>query len=302
MRVVYFPGGAHLLLAVCGYNLSRFMMPIAPTGERVRAGLRTRRHAARTHRGVDGGRHASLFGAYDCGRCCSSTTTSGPEHHEGDHWHFWFIEVFVHLVLLTTLLLAIPAVRRLERRRPYEFALAVLAVTLVFRYGIVEIGTHTNLRFRTHGVAWFFALGWLVHRSESRAASERVTSAICVAVVPGFFGFPQREWFIATCLVALLWWREVPLPRPAVGPIALVSAASMWILITHFTVWPPLTRAARARIGVPRHDRHRRPRVARVRSPTTGGLARWRAARPTAATSGADRHCTTTGTCVVRMT
>ena len=191
MRVTYYPGGAHLLLAVCGYNLSRFMMPIAATGERVRAGLRTvGRAALPTMAWVAAGIVA--FGAYDLRTLLLVNNYLGPEHHRGDHWHFWFIEVFVHLVIAITVLLAIPAVRRLERRRPYEFALGVLAVTLVFRYGIVEVGTHTNLRFRTHGVAWFFALGWLVQRSGSRL-QRALTSAICVAVIPGFFGSPATR-------------------------------------------------------------------------------------------------------------
>ena len=42
MRLRYFPGGAHLLLAVVGLQLRpRFQLPIEATAERVRAGLRT---------------------------------------------------------------------------------------------------------------------------------------------------------------------------------------------------------------------------------------------------------------------
>ena len=41
MSLWYFPGGAHLLLAVVGYNLSRFHLSIDHTGDRIRASLRT---------------------------------------------------------------------------------------------------------------------------------------------------------------------------------------------------------------------------------------------------------------------
>lgn len=241
MRVTYYPGGAHLLLALVGFNMSRFMAPIDDTAARARAGLRTAwRAAGPTVAWMAAG--MAVFGSYSAAGLLLVNNYVGPEHHDGDDWHFWFIEVFVHLVVIMTGLLAIPAVRRLERRQPYGFVLGLLAATLVFRYGWLEIGTDLNLRFRTHGIAWFFVLGWLVHRSDS-FARRAVTSAVVLAVVPGFFGLAQREWFIGSCLVGLVWLREVPLPRFVVAPVALVSTASMWILITHFTVWPPLVRA-----------------------------------------------------------
>lgn len=281
MRVTYYPGGAHLLLAVCGYNLSRFMIPITDAGDRWRAGVRT---ATRTAGPALAWMAAGigLFGAYGAGTFLLVNNYLGPEHHDGDHWHFWFVEVFVHLVLLTTALLAVPGVRRAERRRPYAFALGVLAVTLVFRYGLVEIGTAANLRFRTHGVAWFFAIGWLVHRSDT-VRRKLVTSAVVMAVVPGFFSFPQREWFIICCVVALVWWREVRLPRVAVVPLALVSSASLWILITHFTVWPPMVDLLGREVAYPVTIATGVVAWVAVRAATGAAGRRWRTRRPLAA-------------------
>ena len=282
MRIDYVPGGAHILLAVVGYNLSRFMMPITDAGERWRAGLRT---AARTAGPalVWMAAGIALFGAYGTGTFLLVNNYVGPEHHRGDHWHFWFIEVFVHLVLLTTALLAVPAVRRAERRRPYLFALGVVAATLVFRYELLAIGSDDNLRFRTHGVAWFFALGWLVHRSDT-VRRKLLTTAIVVATVPGFFSFPQREWFVITCVVALVWWREVRVPRPLVVPLALVSSASLWILITHFTVWPPLVELIGRRAAYPLVIAAGVAAWIAARSTTAAVSRRWHArrARPTA--------------------
>ena len=75
MRVWFWPGGAHLLLAVVGFNLARFMMPIESTRERTIAGLRTvARVAVPAVLWVAAG--MVLFGAYSAGPCCSSTTTS----------------------------------------------------------------------------------------------------------------------------------------------------------------------------------------------------------------------------------
>ncbi len=238
MHLWFFPGGAHLLLAVVGYNMSRFLLPIEPVRERVRAAGRTiARVAVPTLAGIGMG---TLLGAtYGVGTLLLVNNYAGPASHALDHWHFWFIEVFIHVMVVVTLLLVIPPVRRIERRFPYAVALGVLGVLLLLRMDWAWMGDWYNLRYRTHGVAWFVALGWLVHRSDT-APKRLATAALCVLVVPGFFQYGPREWFIAISLLVLLTWREIPVPRIAVRPLAMLASASMWIYITHFTIWPPL--------------------------------------------------------------
>ncbi len=236
MRIWFWPGGAHLLLAVAGFNLARFMMPIESTRDRVFAGLRTvARVAVPAVLWVAVG--MVLFGAYSTGTLLLVNNYVGPATHRDDHWTFWFIEVFVHLVVITTALLAIPAVRRLERRFPYGFPFALLLVVLNLRWEVFQMDDFYNMRFRTHGVAWFFVLGWLVCRSGTRR-QKFLTTALCAVTAPGFFGYAPREWFIAGALVLLVWCREVPFPGRAARPVGVVAAASMWIFITHFTFWP----------------------------------------------------------------
>lgn len=238
MRVWFVPGGAHLLLAVAGYNMARFLVPIEPTRARVTAGLRTvARIAVPAVLWVASG--LALGAGFGIGTLLLVNNYVGPESHSGDHWHFWFIEVLVHVTLAVTALLAIPAVRRAERRAPYAFVLALLAVLLVLRLDWAQIGDWYNVRFRTHGVAWLVALGWLVQRSHG-IARKASTAALCVAIVPGFFQYAPREWFIVASLVLLMVAPEIPFPRFAVRPVAALAAASMWIYITHFTIWPPL--------------------------------------------------------------
>ena len=238
MRLWYFPGGAHLLLAVVGFNLSRFLIPIADTGQRLLAGLRTAgRAAVPTITWITIG--AAVGATQGLGTLLLINNYVGPASHSGDHWHFWFIEVFVHLVLVTTVVVSIPAVRRADRRFPYLVPLACLGVFLLLRMDWAQMGDWYNVRYRTHGVAWFFALGWLVHRSTT-SWTRLLTSALCLVTIDGFFRYAPREWFITGCLIVLIWHRELPIPRPAVRPIALVASASMWIYISHFTVWPLL--------------------------------------------------------------
>lgn len=238
MRIWFWPGGAHLLLAVVGFNMSRFMLPIESTSDRVMAGARTiGRVVVPTALWVASG--MVLFGAYSLDALLLVNNYVGPRSHRGDHWHFWFIEVFAHLIALTSLLLAIPAARRLERRWPYLFALALLGAALLLRLEWAQLGDFYNMRYRTHGVAWFFVLGWLVNRSSSRA-QKLLTTAICLVTAPGFFDYAPREFFIAGALVVLVWWREIPFPPGLARPVGLIATASMWIYITHFTFWPAL--------------------------------------------------------------
>ena len=166
----------------------------------------------------------------------------GPAGHQGDEWHFWFIEVFVHLMLITIALFAIPAIRRSDRRWPFALPLALLAVAVVLRAEWFWADDWFNHRYRTHSIAWFFVLGWLIQRSDT-FARRLFTTGLFLALIPGAFDQPERELFIALALLPLIWLRELPVPRPLVRPIAALASASMWILISHFTFWPPLKDA-----------------------------------------------------------
>jgi acyl-CoA synthetase (AMP-forming)/AMP-acid ligase II len=236
MRLRFVPGGAHILLAVVGFNLARFMMPIESTRDRVRSGLRTvARVAVPTVVWVW---CAWFLGAsYGIGTVLLLNNYIGPPGHRGDHWHFWFIEVFVHLILIVTALLAVPSIRRLERRFQYAFPLVLFGFAMLLQMEWAWMGDWYNIRFRTHSIAFFFVLGWLIQRSDT-TRKRFATSALCIVSIADFFDYAPREWFIGVCLVGLVWLREAPVPRLVVRPVAILASASMWILISHFTVWP----------------------------------------------------------------
>jgi acyl-CoA synthetase (AMP-forming)/AMP-acid ligase II len=240
MFLWYFPGGAHLLLAVVGYNTSRFHLPIED--RRARA-LAIARSIARVAVPVVAfvGICMLLVGGYGAPTLALVNNYLGPVTHQRGRWHYWFVEVMVQLLVVVAVLLSIGPVRRAERRFPYLFPLALFAGALVLREHWVAIGGYPNLRFQTHGVAWFFLLGWLVHRSTT-VWSKLLTSALCVLTVPGFFNRPEREWFIVAGVVLLIWCREIPMPRRVAQLVALVASASMAIFISHFRVFPPLDR------------------------------------------------------------
>ena len=182
-----------------------------------------------------------LAGGYGAATLGLVNNYLGPPSHRDGNWHYWFIEAMIQVIVVVTALLAVAPVRRLERRHQYVLPLVLLGGTLVLRGRWEVIGGVYNLRFQTHGVAWFFVLGWLVHRS-TNPGLKVLTSVLCLLTLPGFFGRPEREWFIALGLIVLVWCRDVPLPRFAVRGAAIVAAASMVIFISHFRIFPPLDR------------------------------------------------------------
>ena len=240
MFLWYFPGGAHLLLAVVGYNTSRFHLPIEDRRARAVAIARSiGRVAVPVVAFV--GVCMLLVGGYGLPTLALVNNYLGPVTHQQGRWHYWFVEVMVQLLVVVGVLLSIAPVRRLERRFPYLFPLALFAGALVLREHWVRIGGYDNLRFQTHGVAWFFLLGWLVHRSTT-VRLKLLTTALCVLTIPGFFHRPEREWFIIGGIVLLVWCREIPMPKHLAQLVALVASASMAIFISHFRVFPPLDR------------------------------------------------------------
>jgi surface polysaccharide O-acyltransferase-like enzyme len=229
------------LLAVVGYNTARFIVPIERTGRRLAASLRT---AARVAVPASAwiGLNMAIAGGYSVGTMLLVNNYTGSSWRREGRWQYWFLEVFVQLVVVTGIVLSIPAVRRLERRAPWVFAMSLLAPLLVLRYGWIQWGDPYNFLFRTHTVAWFFVLGWAISQAHRRW-QRVVMTAVAVAVVPGFFDRPQREWFIVAGLALLVWLPTVPVPAVIVRPTAALAAASMWIYLVHYQVWPPLDRA-----------------------------------------------------------
>jgi len=166
---------------------------------------------------------------------------TGSAWRRDGRWDYWILEVFVQLTLAGSLLLAIPTLRRTERRFPFGFAVALLLPLLMFRFQLVELGDHYNDIFRSHTVAWIFVLGWAIQQAR-RTWHRLAISLLPVLVMPGFFGQPQREWFIIAGLTLMVWLPSVPLPRVLHCPLEVIAAASLWIFLVHWQVWPPLER------------------------------------------------------------
>jgi acyl-CoA synthetase (AMP-forming)/AMP-acid ligase II len=227
-RLFSLPGGAHLLLGIAGFNFARFQLG---SGHHVRSILRIAIPsmcligliaAARDDFGLA---HAFLVNG--------QLGATGADA----RWRFWFIEALVQILVVLALALVIPAVRRLERRHAYGFALGVLLAGLLVRFDVVGFPDMARPIFRPHEVFWLFAAGWVAARATSRSR-KLVLSAVVVLAVPGFFEQTERTLIVGAGLLVLVWLPSVAVVKPVNRVAGVVAGASLYVYLTHSEVYP----------------------------------------------------------------
>ncbi|HEU0101539.1 MAG TPA: AMP-binding protein [Mycobacteriales bacterium] len=225
-------GGAHVLLAVAGWNAARFALDRGNRRSRVASLLRGARRIAVPSLVWIAGVYL-LADRYVPANLVLLNSVLGPATLSRP-WEMWFVEALVQTLLVLAALLAVPAVDRWERRAPYGFALGLVAAGLLARYGLVGETDPTRV-FTPPVVFWLFALGWAAARARSPGRRAAV-SALALLALPGFFGDPRREAVVAAGLLLLLWVPTVSCPRPVSRLAALLATCSLGIYLTHWTV------------------------------------------------------------------
>ncbi|MGX5695031.1 AMP-binding protein [Agromyces soli] len=235
-------GGAHLLLAVAGYNLARFQLAGTPGTTRVRRLARSAMQLV-VPAVLWIGAVALVTGQYRPSTALLVNNLVPGDGRWNEQWQFWFLEAMVWTIAGLAVCFAVRWVDRLERRAPFGFALAVLALALVARFAIAGPQAEYVERYSAPVVVWLIALGWLVARGDTTRRRVLV-SIVTVATSFGFFGEPGREAIVAGGILALVWLPAVPLPRAIVPVVATLAGASMFIYLTHWQVYPPFEQSA----------------------------------------------------------
>ena len=225
-------GGAHVLVAVAGFNFARFQLSPVPRLERVRRQLASVARIvvpsvawiAVTFSWAD---------QYNLLNVVLLNAVLGPQTWT-PQWHFFFVEVLTYILLAMAALLAIPWVDRAERRYPFALAAPLLAVGLVTRFGVIDLGVP-----HTKPVLWLFALGWATAKATTLPQRMAVT-AVTVAAVPGFFGNPPREAVIISGLLLLIWLPVVRCPAGLSHVVGVLASSSLYIYLTHWQIYPRL--------------------------------------------------------------
>ncbi|MDN3295848.1 AMP-binding protein [Streptomyces ficellus] len=234
--VFHIKGGAHLLLAVAGFNLARFHLTSA--GRRDRA-----RHAGRSMLRIAVPTMAwtalMLLVTEDYGLptllLFESFLPPRPDHIAP----FWFIEVLLFLLIAVVALLSLPAVDRLERRYPFGLPMTLMAAGLLTRYDVLGLREHIHLPSAVV-LPWLFALGWAAAKA-STARQRLLVTAAALATVPGYFsGEPAREALIMAGFVLLVWVPSLPSAAPLNRVAGVLAGSSLYIYVVHWQVFPRL--------------------------------------------------------------
>ena len=251
--VVQLKGGAHLLLAVAGFNLARFRLSggarhpadAPPTGRRAARSRRVRgllrsALALAVPAVLWIGGVALVARTYDPATVLLSNWLVPGATAWSEQWQFWFLEALVWSILGLAALFAVPRIDALERRSPYAFALVMLGAALAWRYLVSDgVAAPSPLRYSLPAIAWLIALGWLVARSSTLPRRVAAT-AIVLATVPGFFGDPVRESIVIVGLGLLIWVASLPVPSFMAGAVGTAASASLFVYLTHWQVYPPI--------------------------------------------------------------
>ncbi len=228
-------GGAHVLLAVAGFNFGRFHLTEASRGARLRHLASSIARIAVPSALVIGavapftsglGWHNALL----LNGVLGSRTWTEPA------WHYWFVEALVYTLLAMTVVLALPVVDRAERRWPFWLPMMLAGLGLLTRYEVVEV-MGGDVIHRANVVFWVFALGWATVKATTHW-QRLLVSAVVVATVPGFFDDVAREAVVVGGVLALVWVRAVRVPDPVARLGGALAGASLYVYLVHWQVYP----------------------------------------------------------------
>ncbi|MDL5204675.1 AMP-binding protein [Streptomyces sp. ALI-76-A] len=231
-------GGAHVLLGVAGFNFARFHLTAHERRERLR---RLRRSIARIALPSMVWITFALLltREYDLANIVLANSLLARDNSDPE-WRYWFVEALVYFLTGLAVLLAVPLLDRVERRGPFAFALALVALGLVGRYdpwGLAAVRHHLSPTV----VFFLFALGWAAARART-TGHRLLLTAVLLVTVPGLFpgGQPLRTSVVVGGLTLLLWIPALPSTDPLNRLAGILAGSSLYIYLTHFHVYPYL--------------------------------------------------------------
>ncbi|WP_234441302.1 AMP-binding protein [Streptomyces scabiei] len=231
-------GGAHVLLAVAGFNFARFHLTAHERPERLRRLWRSiARIAVPSMVWITFA--LLLTGEYDLANVVLANSLFEQDGSDPE-WRYWFVEALVYFLAGLAALLAIPLLDRVERRSPFGFALALVGLGTVGRYDPWDLA-HIRYHLSPTVVFFLFALGWAAARART-TAQRRLLTAVVLVTAQGLFpdGQTLRTSVVVGGLTLLLWIPALPSLGPLNRLAAVLAGSSLYIYLTHFQVYPYL--------------------------------------------------------------
>jgi acyl-CoA synthetase (AMP-forming)/AMP-acid ligase II len=225
-------GGAHILLGVAGYNFARFCLTPVSRMERVRR-LRNTIGWIAVPSVCWAAIALMITDDYRPSNLLLANKFLGP-HDSMTAGRLWFVEVLVWTLVALAVVFLIPAVDRLERRRPVAFAAVLLAFAMAVRYDILQLHLGHAAWF-TMLAFWFFAIGWAAAKSSTTLQRIVVTVVLAIGLY-GYFDSTLREVLVLSGLTLLIWLPAIRCPAAMTVVAGIIAEASLYTYLTHYQV------------------------------------------------------------------
>ncbi|MCE7012165.1 AMP-binding protein [Kibdelosporangium philippinense] len=220
-------GGAHVLLVIAGWSFARFTLSHdRPSGTLLRSATRIAVPSMLwiTYRLFvsDNVTLANVF-------LVNNYLAVGSQV-------YWFVEVLVQTLLLLAIVFAIPGVAQFERRHRFGFAATGLCAALGLLVLLESNRLFPEWGFTTHGVLWFFMLGWLAQRATT-GVRKGVVLGVSLLLIPDFLVDPVRAIVVIGGVLTLLVVQRLTVPKLLARLVAVLAGASLYVYLTHYAVY-----------------------------------------------------------------
>jgi acyl-CoA synthetase (AMP-forming)/AMP-acid ligase II len=226
-------GGAHLLLGVAGYNFGRFCLTPLPRVDRVRH-LRNTIGWIAVPSVIWVAIALVLTNDYTPTNLLLANKFLGP-HDSMTAGRLWFVEVLVWTLAALALLFWLPAMDRMEWRRPFAVAAVFLAIGLALRYDILGLNLGRDAWF-TMLAFWFFAIGWAAAKA-STTLQRIVVTVLLIVSLRGYFDSTLREALVLGGLTLLIWLPTIRCPATLTVVAGILAEASLYTYLVHYQVY-----------------------------------------------------------------
>ncbi|QCU78245.1 AMP-dependent synthetase [Citricoccus sp. SGAir0253] len=228
-------GGAHVLMAVAGFNTARFGLSVPTVAGRWRSTARIAIGVA-----VPAMLIAAVgmltTGRYGWSNIMLSHWITGDTTEGSTANEYWFIDALLASVLVLVAVLSVPAVSRAWRRDPWRVAAWFTAAALVPRFLVLSLTDSHMAQSIMPTTLWLVGVGAAAAWADS---TRRRWITAGLAVVGGAWFFPDqpgRELAILVGLLVLVWVPRLRVPALALPLVGVLAAASLYVYLVQFMV------------------------------------------------------------------
>lgn len=229
-------GGAHVLLALFGYNLCRFGLVVAQPRARLVSVLRMVADLLAPALALVV--VVIAFGGYGWPNLFMLNHVLGSTEDWDAGWQLWFLEAVSWTAVLLAGALSLPGVRTAHRRWPFGVAVVALGVAMLARE-FAAPGSGPGYLYSPLASAWCILLGVVAANADSRL-KKSIAILLAAACTLGYFSVPLRGYLVIGAVLLVVALPSVPVPRPLDRVLATIASASLFIYITHWQFYPQI--------------------------------------------------------------